>query len=450
MTTTAERPVTEPSVEDLAGVFNDVNSAVGAARRAYVAFSECSLAQRRAFVDAVREAATQQDRLEYMASAAVEETRMGNAHHKVLKNRYAATRTPGVEDLVMEAHQGDDGLTTLEYSPYGVIGAVTPTTNPTETIICNTIGMLAAGNTVVFSPHPRAKKISIWLVDVLNRAMMEAGAPENLITIISTPSVENTKKLISHRDISMLVATGGPQIVNMVLTSGKKAIGAGSGNPPVLVDETADLAKAAHDIVTGASFDNNLPCTAEKEIIIVSEALPTFMAEFRKAGAQVISEEKQIDKLRTMILNEELTRPKTEWVGKDAYDILTAAGIEAEPDVKLVTMITDPQDPLVQVEMLMPVVPVVPVTDYETGIDMAVDLEHGNRHTAVMHSRDVRRLDEMARRIQTTIFVKNGPCFAGIGIDGEGFATFTIAGPTGEGLTSARSFARRRRCVLES
>ena len=262
--------------------------------------------------------------------------------------------------------------------------------------------------------------------------------------------MENTKKLISHRDISMLVATGGPQIVNMVLTSGKKAIGAGSGNPPVLVDETADLAKDAHDIVTGASFDNNLPCTAEKEIIIVSEALPTFMAEFQKAGAQVISEEKQIDKLRTMILNEELTRPKTEWVGKDAYDILTVAGIEAEPDVKLVTMITDPQDPLVQVEMLMPVVPVVPVTDYETGIDMAVDLEHGNRHTAVMHSRDVRRLDEMARRIQTTIFVKNGPSFAGIGIDGEGFATFTIAGPTGEGLTSARSFARRRRCVLES
>ena len=185
MTTTAERPVTEPSVEDLAGVFNDVNSAVGAARRAYVAFSECSLAQRRAFVDAVREAATQQDRLEYMASAAVEETRMGNAHHKVLKNRYAATRTPGVEDLVMEAHQGDDGLTTLEYSPYGVIGAVTPTTNPTETIICNTIGMLSAGNTVVFSPHPRARHLSAWLVDVLNRAMMATGAPANLITLIA-------------------------------------------------------------------------------------------------------------------------------------------------------------------------------------------------------------------------------------------------------------------------
>ena len=432
------------------GVFDDVDAAVAAARKAFEAYSSCSLTQRSTFIDAIRKAASADEALNFMATSAVEETQMGNARHKVLKNYYAATRSPGIEDLTIQALQGDSGLTTLEYAPYGVIGAIAPTTNPTETIICNTIGMLAAGNTVVFSPHPRARKISIWLVDVLNRAMMEAGAPENLITIISTPSVENTKKLISHRDISMLVATGGPQIVNMVLTSGKKAIGAGSGNPPVLVDETADLAKAAHDIVTGASFDNNLPCTAEKEIIIVSEALPTFMAEFQKAGAQVISEEKQIDKLRTMILNEEQTRPRTEWVGKDAYDILTAAGIEAEPDVKLVTMITDPQDPLVQVEMLMPVVPVVPVTDYETGIDMAVDLEHGNRHTAVMHSRDVRRLDEMARRIQTTIFVKNGPSFAGIGIDGEGFATFTIAGPTGEGLTSARSFARRRRCVLES
>ena len=282
MTITAERPVTEPSVEDLAGVFNDVNSAVGAARRAFVAFSECSLAQRRAFVDAVREAATQQDRLEYMASAAVEETRMGNAHHKVLKNRYAATRTPGVEDLVIEAHQGDDGLTTLEYSPYG---------------------MLSAGNTVVFSPHPRARHLSAWLVDVLNRAMMATGAPANLITLIANPTPETTKKLISHPDITMLVATGGPQIVNMVLSSGKKAIGAGSGNPPVVVDETANIAKAAADIVQGASFDNNLPCTAEKEMIVVASVLPEFMAALQANGAQVISDREDLVKLRSLLLD---------------------------------------------------------------------------------------------------------------------------------------------------
>ncbi|WCC79439.1 aldehyde dehydrogenase EutE [Cutibacterium equinum] len=449
MTITAERRVTEASVEDLAGVFNDVNGAVGAARRAFVAFSECSMAQRRAFVDAVREAASQQDRLEYMASAAVEETAMGNADHKVLKNLYAATRTPGVEDLVMEARQGDDGLTTLEYAPYGVIGAITPTTNPTETIICNTIGMLSAGNTVVFSPHPRARHLSAWLVDVLNRAMMAAGAPANLITLVANPTPETTTQLLNHPDIAMLVATGGPQIVNMVLSSGKKAIGAGSGNPPVVVDETANIAKAAADIVQGASFDNNLPCTAEKEMIVVAEVLPEFMAELQANGAQVISDRDDLAKLRSLLLDPSGTKPATAWVGQDAQKILRAAGITPEQDTRLITMVTDPLDPFVQVEMLMPVVPVVPATDYLAAIDLAVEVEHGNRHTAIMHSQDVSRLDLMARRIQTTIFVKNGPSFAGIGINGEGFVTFTIAGPTGEGLTSARSFARRRRCVLD-
>ena len=446
MTTTA----VPPTSTQLCGVFADIDAAVAAAHKAFLAFSDCSLAQRRIFINAVREAASQQERLEYMATAAVEETGMGNAHHKVLKNLYAATRTPGVEDLVMEARQGDDGLTTLEYSPYGVIGAITPTTNPTETIICNTVGMLAAGNTVVFSPHPRARHLSAWLVDVLNRAMVEAGAPDNLITVITEPTPDTTKALITHPDITMLVATGGPQIVNMVLSSGKKAIGVGSGNPPAVVDETADVAKAASDIVQGASFDNNLPCTAEKEVIVVAEVLPQLMTAMTANGAQVVSDPEELAKLRSLLLDPSGTRPNTAWVGQDAQKILRAAGIEPHQDTRLVTMVTDPSDPFVQVEMLMPVVPVVPVTDYLTAIDLAVDLEHGNRHTANLHSKDVSRLDLRARRIQTTIFVKNGPSFAGIGINGEGFATFTIAGPTGEGLTSARSFARRRRCVLDA
>jgi len=280
--------------------------------------------------------------------------------------------------------------------------------------------------------------------------MMATGAPANLITLIANPTPKTTKKLISHPDITMLVATGGPQIVNMVLSSGKKAIGAGSGNPPVVVDETANIAKAAADIVQGASFDNNLPCTAEKEMIVVASVLPEFMAALQANGAQVISDREDLVKLRSLLLDPSGTKPNTAWVGQDAQKILRAAGIEPEQDTRLITMITDPLDPFVQVEMLMPVVPVVPATDYLAAIDLAVELEHGNRHTAIMHSKDVSRLDLMARRIQTTIFVKNGPSFAGIGINGEGFATFTIAGPTGEGLTSARSFARRRRCVLDA
>lgn len=210
------------------------------------------------------------------------------------------------------------------------------------------------------------------------------------------------------------------------------------------------MAKAASDIVQGASFDNNLPCTAEKEVIVVAEVLPQLMTAMTANGAQVVSDPEELAKLRSLLLDTSGTRPNTAWVGQDAQKILRTAGIEPHQDTRLVTMVTDPSDPFVQVEMLMPVVPVVPVTDYLTAIDLAVELEHGNRHTAIMHSKDVSRLDLMARRIQTTIFVKNGPSFAGIGINGEGFATFTIAGPTGEGLTSARSFARRRRCVLDA
>lgn len=449
-TTTLDATAPQPTEPLLMGIFDDVDAAVAAARTAFESYSSCSLADRRHFIDAVRRTASQDSNLEYMAHAAVKETEMGNEEHKRLKNYYAATHTPGVEDLVMEARQGDDGLTTLEYAPYGVIGAITPTTNPSETIICNTIGMLAAGNTIVFSPHPRARHLSLWLVDMLNRAMVAAGAPENLITIISEPTPATTEQLIHHPDVRMLVATGGPQIVNMVLSSGKKAIGAGSGNPPVVVDETANLAKAAKDIADGASFDNNLPCTAEKEILIVASALPEFMEVFKAQGVHVVSDPEDLKKLHSMLLDPSGRRPRTEWVGKDARTILHAAGIETAPDTRLVTMVTDPLDAFVQVEMLMPVVPIVPVTDYITAIELAVELEHGNRHTAVMHSRDVSRLDLMARRIQTTIFVKNGPSYAGIGIKGEGFATFTIAGPTGEGLTSARSFARRRRCVLDA
>ena len=436
--TTSESPSTT-------GVFDDVDAAVAAARKAFEAYSSCSLTQRSTFIDAIRKAASADEALNFMATSAVEETQMGNARHKVLKNYYAATRSPGIEDLTIQALQGDSGLTTLEYAPYGVIGAIAPTTNPTETIICNTIGMLAAGNTVVFSPHPRARKISIWLVDVLNRAMMEAGAPENLITIISTPSVENTKKLISHRDISMLVATGGPQIVNMVLTSGKKAIGAGSGNPPVLVDETADLAKAAHDIVTGASFDNNLPCTAEKEIIAVECIADELKAAMLANGAYELSPD-QVKQLEAILLGKR--GPATEWVGKPAAKILDAIGVNAPADTRLLVFEASADHPFVVEEMMMPIIGLVRVPNVEKAIQLAIQLEHGNRHTAIMHSRDVSRLTDMGQRIQTTIFVKNGPSFNGIGIGGEGYVTFTIAGPTGEGLTRARNFARVRRCVM--
>ena len=429
------------------GIFATMDEAINAAEAAQRKYLSCSMADRAKFVQVIRDVALKKENLEYMSKATVEETGMGGYEYKITKNILAATKTPGVEDLTTEALSGDDGLTLVEYSPFGVIGAITPTTNPTETVICNSIGMLAAGNAVVFSPHPRAKNVTIFLIKALNRALAEAGAPANLIVTVAEPSIENTNAMMKNPKVRMLVATGGPSIVRTVLSSGKKAIGAGAGNPPVVVDETANIEKAAKDIVDGCSFDNNLPCIAEKEIIAVDSIADYLIFNMKKNGAYEVKDKAVVDKLVELVTKDG-KGPKTEFVGKSAQYILDKVGITVGPEIKVILMEADEFHPFVQEELMMPILPLVRVKDVDTAIDMAVRVEHGFRHTAIMHSRNVDKLTKMAKLIQTTIFVKNGPSYAGIGVGGMGHTTFTIAGPTGEGLTSAKSFARKRRCVL--
>ena len=429
------------------GIFATMDEAINAAEAAQRKYMSCTMADRAKFIQVIRDVALKKENLEYMSKATVEETGMGGYEYKITKNILAATKTPGVEDLTTEALSGDDGLTLVEYSPFGVIGAITPTTNPTETLICNSIGMLAAGNAVVFSPHPRAKNVTIFLIKALNRALAEAGAPANLIVTVAEPSIDNTNAMMKNPKVRMLVATGGPSIVRTVLSSGKKAIGAGAGNPPVVVDETANIEKAAKDIVDGCSFDNNLPCIAEKEIIAVDSIADYLIFNMKKNGAYEVKDKATIDKLVELVTKDG-KGPKTEFVGKSAQYILDKVGITVGPEIKVILMEADEFHPFVQEELMMPILPLVRVKDVDTAIDMAVRVEHGFRHTAIMHSRNVDKLTKMAKLIQTTIFVKNGPSYAGIGVGGMGHTTFTIAGPTGEGLTSAKSFARKRRCVL--
>ena len=429
------------------GIFATMDEAINAAEAAQRKYMSCTMADRAKFIQVIRDVALKKENLEYMSRATVEETGMGGYEYKITKNILAATKTPGVEDLTTEAMSGDDGLTLVEYSPFGVIGAITPTTNPTETVICNSIGMLAAGNSVVFSPHPRAKNVTIFLIKALNRALAEAGAPANLIVTVAEPSIDNTNAMMKNPKVRMLVATGGPSIVRTVLSSGKKAIGAGAGNPPVVVDETANIEKAAKDIVDGCSFDNNLPCIAEKEIIAVDSIADYLIFNMKKHGAYEVKDKATIDKLVELVTKDG-KGPKTEFVGKSAQYILDKVGITVGPEIKVILMEADEFHPFVQEELMMPILPLVRVKDVDMAIDMAIRVEHGFRHTAIMHSRNVDKLSKMAKLIQTTIFVKNGPSYAGIGVGGMGYTTFTIAGPTGEGLTSAKSFARKRRCVL--
>ena len=398
-------------------------------------------------MDAIRSAILNQENLELISKLAVDETEIGCYEHKLIKNRLAAEKTPGTEDLISSVKTGDDGLTLVEYCPFGVIGAITPTTNPTETIICNSIGMIAGGNTVVFSPHPRATNVSQTIIKMLNKALEEVGAPKNLITMVEKPSIENTNKMIENPKVRFLVATGGPSIVKKVLSSGKKAIGAGAGNPPVVVDETADIKKAAKDIIDGCSFDNNVPCIAEKEVFAVASICDSLIENMKLNGAYLVKDKQVIEQLLSVVAKEN-GAPKTNFVGKSAKYILDKIGITVDNNIKAIIMEVDKDHTFVQEEMMMPILPIVRVEDVDKAIEYAQEAEHGNRHTAIMHSKNIDKLSKMSKVMETTIFVKNAPSYAGIGVGGEGHSTFTIAGPTGEGLTSPKSFCRIRRCVV--
>ena len=426
------------------GLFEDMEEAIEAAEAAQKELVKLSLEQRGKLIDAIRKAAI--ENAELFARMAVDESGMGNYQDKVLKNLLAAEKTPGIEDLKTEAISGDHGLTVVELSPYGVIGSITPTTNPTETVICNSIGMIAAGNAVVFSPHPTAKNTSLKAIELLNQAIVEAGGPDNLLSTTVNPSIEQANIMMKHKKIRMLVATGGPGVVKAVLSSGKKAIGAGAGNPPAVVDETADLEKAGKDIIDGCSFDNNLPCVAEKEVIVVESVADYLIFYMKKNGAFQITDKGQIQKLTELVVDKGHANKK--FVGKDVAYILGQIGIDVPAGTRVAIMDVPGDHPLVTAELMMPILPVVRVENVEKAIELAVEVEHGFRHTAIMHSKNVDNLTNFAKAIQTTIFVKNGPSYAGIGVGGEGYTTFTIAGPTGEGLTSAKNFARRRKCVL--
>lgn len=437
----------EPSVTDgEKGLFSDMNDAIEAAFVAQKEFVKLSLVERGRIIESIR--CECRKHIELLSEMAVEETGMGRVADKVKKNLVAINNTPGIEDLATVACSGDNGLTVEELSAYGVIGSITPTTNPSETIICNTIGMLAAGNSIVFSPHPTAKRTSIKTIEMINEAIANAGGPKNLVVSTSHPSIEQANIMMNHKKVRMLVATGGPAVVKAVLSTGKKAIGAGAGNPPALVDETADIIKAAKDIIDGCSFDNNLPCVAEKEVIVVDQVADLLIENMKKHGAYQLTDPVQIQNLVDLVVRNGHANKK--FVGKNADFILRQIGVEVDPEVRVVIVDVNNEGhhPLVLAELMMPVLPIVRVKNVDEGIALAVEVEHGFRHTAIMHSKNVDHLTKFAKEIQTTIFVKNGPSYAGIGVGGVGYTTFTIAGPTGEGLTSAKHFARKRRCVL--
>ena len=443
-------PAEIPDAELGDGIFATIDEAVMGAERAYQLYAEMGSGIRVSVIASIR--ASMLEQAERLAAMAHEETGLGRTEDKIRKNILVATRTPGPEDLEPLIETGDAGMMLTEHAPFGLIGAITPTTNPTSTIINNTISILSGGNAVVFNVHPNARKVSAENIRLLNRAAMAAGGPPNLVTGIPEPTIESAQELMHHPGISVLLVTGGPGVVREALKTDKRSVTAGPGNPPAVVDETADIDRAARDIVAGASFDNNVICTDEKTGIAVKSVVDELVRAMGRNGAHVLKEH-ELKKVERVIFDSMGPAGKPgvinrAWIGKNAAAIAAAAGVDVDGDPRLLVAQVPNDHNLVWTEQMMPVFPVTAVPDVDAAIQLAIESEHGFRHTASIHSNDVSHITRMARSINVSIFIANGPNYAGLGQGGEGFTSFSIASPSGDGMTRPITFTRERRIAV--
>ncbi len=439
----ATRPASETTTSAGHGVFSSAQEAVDAAVVAQRELIDVGLDTRAAIIEAMREAGRKRAR--ELAELTVEETGIGRVEHKIGKNEGAADLSPGMETLDAEAITSDEGMLIVERAPLGVINAITPTTNPTPTIINNAIIMVAAGNSVVFSPHPRAARCCLRAMAYLNDACVEAGGPRNVLTAVAEPSLRNAKELMEHESVDAVCATGGGGVVRAAMQTGKKAFAAGPGNPPALVDETADLGHAAQCIVEGASFDNDVLCIGEKACVAVDAVYDKLLREMTNRGAHLIRKHETQMLVDAVVKGDAMN---ADMIGKDAAVILEAAGIRASKDALVVLAEVDEDHVLVTEELLMPIVPVVRARHFDDAVRIAKATEAGRGHTAMIHSERIDRIRAFSRQMQVGILVANAPSFACAGIGGPGFLAMTVAGRTGEGFTTPRTFTTERRLSI--
>ncbi len=432
------------------GIFPNISAAVAAASRAQKTWMALPLEKRKEVIAHLRERL--RENAQVLAWAAWRETGLGRYEDKIEKNLLNTNKTPGIEDLEPVAWSGDRGLTLMERAPFGVVGSITPVTNPTATIIGNSISIISGGNAVVFNPHPGAKECCARAITIINQAMVEAGGPANLVAGVPEPTIESAQELMKHPGTALTLVTGGEAVVHVAMTTGKRAICAGPGNPPVVVDETADIDQAARGIIKGASFDNNIICTDEKVLIAVDAIADRLMAALRGLGCRILTQD-EMARLEKVIFSEppkagEMTGLNKKLIGQNPSVILKEIGVTVGDEVRLAIAQVPREHTLVWTEQMMPILPMVRVPDADEAIDFAIAAEGGRKHTAVMYSRHLDHLSRMAKEVNVSIFVKNGPNLAGLGYGGEGFCSFSIAGFTGEGMTRPSTFTRERRCTL--
>ena len=435
------------------GVYDKMEDACEAAHRSFEKLREAGVSTRKKAIAVIRRMVVA--KAKEWGEIEFAETKIGRLDHKIEKLKICGDLVPGVEFLERMAFSGDYGLTIIDFAPWGVIGAVTPSTHSVPTLTGNAINMIAAGNAVVFNAHPAAANCAALAIRSYNEAIFQETGISDLLATVVKPTLETFDVMCKHPRVRLLCVTGGPAVVAAAMKTGKRAVCAGPGNPPVVVDETADLERAAKCIIQGASYDNNLLCIGEKEVFVVASVADKLFAELKKAGA-VQLDAKQIEALADKafvfpqgkgagcphpVVNRDL-------VGRDAAVLAKAIGLNVPPSTQLLFGETKADHIFVDEEQMMPFIPVVRVPNVDAGIAEAIKAEHNYKHTAVMHSTNIRALTKMAQAVDTTLFIKNGPCMTGLGLGGEGFLSFSVATPTGEGVTTPMTFTRSRRCVM--
>ncbi len=439
------------SFEGRNGIFDCVDEAVEAATQAFEQLSEHGLEVRKRIIDHIRRISI--DQCVELGTMEMEETKVGRLEHKIEKLKTLGERTPGVEFLQSQVFSGDHGLAVIEHAPFGVIGCITPVTHSLPTITGNAVNMIAGGNTLVVNPHPSGKRVAAEGVRRFNQAIHRDLGIDNLICVVAEPTLESADALFNHRGVKMICVTGGPAVARAAMRSAKRAVVAGPGNPPVVVDETADLDRAARAIILGAAYDNNLLCISEKEVFVVNEVFDEMLAAMDRAGAARLNA-REIESLTKVAIasvgegNDKHDVAAKDFIGQDAAVLAKAIGKTVPPQTELLFGETDEFNPFVPVEQMMPFLPFVRVRDIDEAIEKAKFYEHGFRHTSIIHSNNVRNMTRMGRALDTTLFVKNGPCMAALGLGGEGYLSFSIATPTGEGVTTPLTFTRERRCSM--
>jgi len=430
----------------------DINSAIASkiVNKSVQAFREyCAVSHsgREMIVSAIKEALI--PLVPEIAEMERAETGMGCTEDKEKKLLLALQKTPGSEDLMPGAAMADDGIALFEYFAYGVICATQPATNPCATTINNVIGMVCAGNSVVIISHPRSLNVSQYLVSHINAAIIAVSGIDNLVMTLEQSSLLLAVEVMGHPDVAMVVATGGGKLIKQALSCSKRVIAAGAANPVAMVDETADLACAAKNISDGAAFNHNISCVGEKNIVVVSKVADALVKALKENGVHYISDYGDMLKLTKVVIDNNFMMNRS-LAGKSANEILDAAEIQAEAGIRLIVVETPKIHPFVSTEMLMPLVPLVKTDDFEDMLETALFIEHGHRHTATIHSQNIARLNRAAQFMQTAVFVKNGSAISALGFDGGAHAGFTIANITGEGIVTAKNFARRRRCLQKT